>query len=84
MGNGIDRSGALNKALEFIFKSEIDGDYLEFGVFQGVSLARAIRANQNWKKRTGRNHIQRFIGFDSFEGLPSFIDGDNLRGYEVF
>jgi len=47
-------------------------------------MARAIRADQNWKKKTGRDHIRRFIGFDSFEGLPSFVDGDNLKGYEVF
>jgi O-methyltransferase len=81
---GIDRPGALDKAFEFIYKSETDGDYFEFGVFQGVSLARAIRADLNWKKKTERDHVKRFIGFDSFKGLPSFVEGDNLKGYEVF
>jgi O-methyltransferase len=81
---GIDRTGALNKAFEFVYKSETDGDYFEFGVFQGVSLARAIRADLSWKKKTGRAHVRRFVGFDSFEGLPSFVEDDNLKGYEVF
>jgi len=30
---GIDRPGALDKAFEFIYKSETDGNYFEFGVF---------------------------------------------------
>jgi O-methyltransferase len=84
MAGGIDRPGALDKAFEFIYKSETDGDYFEFGVFQGVSLARAVRSDLNWKKKTGCNHVRRFIGFDSFRGLPSFVEGDNLKGYEVF
>lgn len=84
MTGGIDRPGALDKAFEFIYKSGTDGDYYEFGVFKGVSLARAIRSDLAWKKKTGRNHIGRFIGFDSFEGLPVFVENDNLKGYEVF
>jgi O-methyltransferase len=82
--SGIDRAGALDKAFEFIYKSETDGDYYEFGVFKGVSLARAIRSDVAWKKKTGRNHVTRFIGFDSFQGLPHFVEEDNLNGYEVF
>ena len=41
------------------------GDYLEFGVSRGTSLAAAYRALQ----RAGASHV-RLIGFDSFEGLP--------------
>jgi hypothetical protein len=84
MAGGIDRPGALDKAFEFIYKSETDGDYFEFGVFQGVSMARAIRSDLAWKKKTGRSHVGRFVGFDSFEGLPSFEQGDHLDGYGVF
>lgn len=84
MAGGIDRPGALDKAFEFIYKSETDGDYYEFGVFQGVSIARALRADIAWRKKTGRHHIKRFFGFDSFEGFPPFSDADALPGYGVF
>ncbi len=84
MAAGIDRIGALVKAFEFIYKSETDGDYHEFGVFQGVSIARAIKANVDWQKKTKRNHVNRYFGFDSFEGLPVFDEKDQLSGYNVF
>ena len=81
---GINRPEALDKAFEFIYKSETDGLYLEFGVFQGISLARALRSNTAWQKKTGRKHVARFIGFDSFQGLPQFEAGDMLSNYGVF
>lgn len=84
MAGGIDRPGALDKAFEFIYKSETDGDYYEFGVFQGVSIARALRSDIAWRKKTGRRHVERFFGFDSFEGFPPFSSADALAGYGVF
>jgi O-methyltransferase len=84
MAGGIDRPGALDKAFEFVYKSETDGDYYEFGVFKGVSLARALRSDSTWKKMTGRAHVQQFYGFDSFQGLPQFAETDKLEGYQVF
>lgn len=84
MAAGIDRIGALRKAFEFVYKSETRGDYYEFGVFQGVSLARAIKADVVWRSKSGASYIENFFGFDSFEGLPQFIEGDHLNDYEVF
>lgn len=81
---GIDRLGALDKAFEFIYKSETDGDYCEFGVYQGVSLIRALRTDHKWHEKTNRCHVKRFFGFDSFSGLPPFSPNDRLEGYEVF
>lgn len=84
MATGIDRVGALTKAFEFIYKSETDGGYFEFGVYQGVSLVRALKANKNWQSKTNRSHVNKFYGFDSFEGLPVFESDDHLAGYGVF
>jgi len=46
--------------------SEDIGDYLEFGVYAGASMACMHRATHD----SGLDHV-RLFGFDSFEGLPS-------------
>lgn len=48
------------------------GDYLEFGVFQGSSMTCMYRA----ATALGLNKM-RFIGFDSFEGLPAQADQED-------
>ena len=55
----IDRSFAHARA------NAITGDYLEFGVFKGASLLHAQRLADTLGLKP-----MRFIGFDSFEGLP--------------
>jgi hypothetical protein len=51
------------------------GDYLEFGVYDGTSLACMFRALQ----ACGNGH-SRLFGFDSFEGLPPIASSDS-RGH---
>jgi O-methyltransferase len=47
-------------------------DYLEFGVYNGTSLACMFRALE-----ASGNHRSRLIGFDSFEGLPAVAATDS-------
>lgn len=46
--------------------------YVEFGVFEGASLAAAVRGAD----RAGRGHGARFFGLDSFDGLPPGSDAE--------
>tara|TARA_R110002020_G_scaffold394715_1_gene604739 strand:+ start:32401 stop:33096 length:696 start_codon:yes stop_codon:yes gene_type:complete len=48
---------------------EVEGLWMEFGVYRG----RTITA-------TAENTTNIIYGFDSFEGLPEFWDGDNPQG----
>jgi len=84
MAGGIGREEALSKAFEFIYKSEIYGVYCEFGVYQGVSLGRAIKSEIKWRKKTGKNYISHFYGFDSFKGLPDISEVEEMTNYKVF
>ena len=56
---------ASTRALEHVHGEGIPGDYLEFGVFKGASLLHAQRTAD----RLGIQGM-RFLGFDSFAGLP--------------
>ncbi len=75
----MDRPQAIAHALRFLHKSETDGDYFEFGVFQGRSFIHAIKVHQ-----TNETRSRHFFGFDSFEGLPKFEAEDEMDGYDVF
>lgn len=59
------REEMLKTALRYIKLSQIQGDYLEFGIFRGETLAAAFHL----AKRNGLEAM-RLRGFDSFEGLP--------------
>ena len=56
----------LERAIRWARDSGLDGDYLEFGVYEGTSFAVAFY----WGKRC-RLDSMKFYAFDSFQGLPS-------------
>jgi O-methyltransferase len=76
------RRGALDRSFRRIRTEKVRGDYFEFGVYRGSTLAYA--------ERLARRHLlpssMRLFGFDSFRGLPSptgvegatgeFLEGD--------
>jgi len=65
-----DRASTFMCALDYINYERIPGDVLEFGVFTGLSLAILSQGHAFDPKGMDR----RFVGFDSFAGLPSSAD----------
>ena len=60
------RSSTFFCAIDYINYEKIAGDVLEFGVFTGLSLSLFAQGHKFDPKGMSR----RFVGFDSFEGLP--------------
>jgi O-methyltransferase len=64
------RSTTFASAIDYVNFESVSGDVLEFGVFAGLSLAILSQAHRHDPKGMTR----RFVGFDSFEGLPASQD----------
>jgi hypothetical protein len=61
------RSATFFQALDYINYERIPGDVVEFGVFTGLGLAQFAHGHAFDTK----DMVRRFVGFDSFEGLPA-------------
>ena len=59
----------LRKAHYLTCIDNVQGDYLEFGVFTGSSFAHSVRAYSRLKNLDKRKKKMRFFGFDSFQGF---------------
>lgn len=81
---GVTAEPLMSKAARFVACEVVDGDYLEFGVYQGDSFIASykhleeafksrISLNDNATANSQRKTIwdnMRFFAFDSFQGLP--------------
>jgi O-methyltransferase len=56
---------AIDRSFAHARTNDVSGDYLEFGVFKGASLLHAQKLADALNLRP-----MRFLGFDSFKGLP--------------
>lgn len=80
--HNIERIKAYKRVFFLVNFEAVDGDYVEFGVFEGSSLISAFYANKSTGKKDGLvmlNKVdkRKFIGFDSFnEGFKYFKDED--------
>ncbi len=85
-------TNAFRWAAAYAVKNQIEGDYLEFGVWKGNGFIEAYRQITQYSKRfyevgvksTGHKNIfkdMRFHAFDSFEGLPETKNVSNPIQY---
>ena len=90
--NYVGDNGAIRAAATFIAANQIEGDYLEFGVWRGYSFVTAYHSILSAREdhfRLGlttpeyerwKSRRPRFIAFDSFEGLPGG-DAERMADY---
>jgi hypothetical protein len=68
---GASKNLAILAAFHLLSRIELEGDYLEFGVFRGETFRNAIRAaRQGFRATREGRFLGRFVAFDSFQGLP--------------
>jgi hypothetical protein len=77
-----EKEQMLNAAMQYVAFNRIDGDYLEFGCYEGNSFIAAYHFAQAQRLET-----MRFYAFDSFAGLPDAegvdTDSDEARQYSA-
>ena len=79
--HNLEKYHALKKVFYLSAIEDIEGDYLEFGVFQGSSFLHAIRCCRKLAKLNPRFTETRFYGFDSFAGFGSLQEEDRHPWY---
>lgn len=72
-----NRFKAVEEVADYLYGAQIPGDYLEFGVYKGVTFAHACEIFSWYPEH---KHM-RFFAFDSFEGLPQPKGFDAVDGY---
>lgn len=88
-----DALGALYRAWAYVHASQLAGDYYEFGVYRGNSLAHAWLCYRHQRRRIERSaglpfqhrgtvlgflaQRPRFYGFDTFAGMPRNAEGED-------
>jgi hypothetical protein len=65
-----DKVMGFLRVWHYLARAKVHGDYLEFGVLDGMSFELSLSAASKFFPRTG-NGAPRFIAFDSFSGLPA-------------
>jgi O-methyltransferase len=70
----------LKKAFYLTGLEDLKGDYIEFGVFTGSSMACALQAARSTRVPYAHKKIG-FFGFDSFEGFGELDEKDKNPFY---
>jgi len=92
--NYVGDNGCIRAGASFIAANQIEGDYLEFGVWRGYSFVPAFHSvtqsrldhfqlgYASDKYNSWKNSPPHFYAFDSFEGLPGGNDAERMVDYD--
>jgi O-methyltransferase len=76
VAHNLEKYHALKKVHYLAGMEDMEGDYLEFGVFTGSSLCHAVRCVRALLPLNARLQQTRFFGFDSFSGFGELPDDE--------
>jgi len=76
--HNVGKYTAIKKAFYLTALENLDGDYLEFGVFTGSAMVFSTKINR--KMRWINESATRFFGFDSFEGFGN-VDSEEKHPF---
>lgn len=74
--HNLEKYHALKKVHYLSTIENVEGDYLEFGVFTGSSFCHSIRCCKNLAKLNPKTLNTKFYGFDSFAGFGTLVEDD--------
>ena len=76
--HNLEKYYAIKKVFYLSTIEDINGDYVEFGVFEGSSFSHSIRCYLNLKEYMPPNKDNeiKFYGFDSFDGFGKLNEED--------
>ena len=80
--HNLEKYMAIKKVHYLSAIEDIEGDYIEFGVYTGSSFCHSIRCAKKLAKINSSIVSTCFYGFDSFEGFGELTDEDSHPFYE--
>jgi O-methyltransferase len=79
--HNIEKYHTLKKVHYLSTIEDVEGDYLEFGIFTGSSFCHSIRCCKNLAKLNPKILSTKFYGFDSFAGFGTLAEDDKHPFY---
>ncbi|MEI7993359.1 MAG: TylF/MycF/NovP-related O-methyltransferase [Methylococcaceae bacterium] len=79
--HNLEKYHTLKKVHYLSAIEDVEGDYLEFGVFTGSSFCHSVRCCKQLAKLNPKTLNTKFYGFDSFSGFGELNEGDKHPFY---
>ena len=79
--HNIEKYYTLKKVHYLSAIEDVEGDYLEFGVFTGSSFCHSLRCCRKLARLNAKILKTRFFGFDSFAGFGTLAESDKHPFY---